>query len=253
MNGVDVEVLELLEERGTRGRPSDRGDDLVVEFVGVFVVDEWDLDRRRAAVVGYSLGVEELPDPAWLDLSQTNVRPRDGRDTPSVAPATAVEHREDPQEDRIGVHLQRERDAQGVEVGTAVAVHHALWLSRGTRSVVNGDGLFLVLQHAGQRLGRSFGQVVLVGVAALPGIVDPYDIYLRGVQRLYELLQLRVHEEHLRARVLEDVTDLVSPQTRVQGHQNTPGIGHGEVRLQELRDVRSEKGHPVVLLESRAA
>jgi hypothetical protein len=51
-------VLELLEERGTRGRPSDRGDDLAVELVGVLVVDEWDLDRRRTAVVGYALGLE---------------------------------------------------------------------------------------------------------------------------------------------------------------------------------------------------
>jgi len=53
--------------------------------------------------------------------------------------------------------------------------------------------------------------------------------------------------------VLQDIADLIGTQTRVHGYQNAPGVGYGVMRLQELGNIRSEKGHPVVLLEPRVA
>src|SRR5919112_1040086 len=174
MYGADVQVEELVEKGGCRHVASDRGGDLMIELAAPVVVGERYLDRGRRTVVGYVLGFEEIPDPARLDLSQTHVGPCNGRDRPGVGPAVAVEHRQGPQVPGLVVHLRLDNVAQGAQVGATVGVHHALRLPRSPGGVVYGDGLLLVLQDARDRLCRALGEVVLVGVAFLPSVVDTY-------------------------------------------------------------------------------
>src|ERR671916_1322982 len=54
----DVQLQQLTYEGGRRWGTGDAGDDLAVQFVGVVVVGERDLYRRRRAVVGYALPLE---------------------------------------------------------------------------------------------------------------------------------------------------------------------------------------------------
>src|ERR671917_1072828 len=62
--------LEELAEQGRRGHVAgDGGGDFFVERVGVLVICERYLDGRRRAVVGYTLGLKELPYFVRLDLS----------------------------------------------------------------------------------------------------------------------------------------------------------------------------------------
>ena len=91
-----------------------------------------------------------------------------GRHGPRVGPAVAVEHREGPQVLGLVAHASLDDVAEGAQVRPAVRVHHALRTARRARGVVYGDGLFLVLEHVGDVLGRAFGQVVLVGSPASP-------------------------------------------------------------------------------------
>jgi hypothetical protein len=144
------------------------------------------------------------------------VRPGDGRDRPGVGPAVAVKHRQGPQVSGLVVHLDLDDVAQSADVSVAVVVHHALWLPRRPGGVVYGDHLLLVLQDALHRLRRAFGQVVLVRVALLAGVVDAHDLDAL-VYALQQLLQLVVHEDHLGLGVLDDVLDLACPQAGVYG------------------------------------
>jgi len=55
-------------------------------------------------------------------------------------------------------------------------VYYALWPTRGPRSVVDRDGLFFVSEDALYRLQRALGQIVLVRVSLLAGVLYPYDL-----------------------------------------------------------------------------
>src|SRR5207249_8343562 len=86
MDGPEAALLELAEER-RRGRGArDAHGDRAPEAVGLRVVDDADVDGRRAVVVGDALRVDQLPDPGGLDTAQADVGAGDGRDAPGEAP-----------------------------------------------------------------------------------------------------------------------------------------------------------------------
>src|SRR5438034_9155530 len=101
VDGAEAELLELAEER-RRGRGArDAHRDRVPEPVRLRVVDDADVDGRRAVVVGDALRVDQLPDPGGLDTAQADVGAGDGGDAPGEAPAVAAEHRERPEVLRV--------------------------------------------------------------------------------------------------------------------------------------------------------
>src|SRR5712691_10656831 len=106
MDGPEAELPELAEER-RRGRGArDAHRDRVPEPVGLRVVDDADVDGRRAVVVGDSLLVDQLPDPGGLHLAQADMGAGDGGDAPGETPAVAVEHRERPEVLRVEAHVR---------------------------------------------------------------------------------------------------------------------------------------------------
>ncbi len=127
-------------------------------------------------------------------------------------------------------------------------VHDALRLSRRPRRVVYGDDLFLILHKALYRLRRSLGQVVLVRVFGLTGIVHPYhfDVFDVGQQ----VLKLGVGEDHLRPGMLDDIRDLIFAEPGVDRHEHEPGGRNTEVRLQHRWNVRAEERYPIPLAQA---
>src|SRR5829696_8189174 len=207
-----------------------------------------DLDRRGRAVVRDALVLEEFPDARRLDLPETYVRPRDGRHGPRKRPSVAVEHGEGPQVPCLVAHPDLDSVAQCAQIRPPVRVHHALRTPRGTRRVVDGDGFFFVFQHVGRGFRRAFGQVVRVWVSLLPGVVDAHGLDTVDVSE--QPFQFGVHEDGLRARVLDDVGDLILAETGVDGDEHEPCGGYGEVGLQHGRRVGAEEGDAVALLQT---
>src|SRR5918998_4496785 len=242
VQGTDVEPEQPFKQGGG-GRGAGYGRRyLRVQLVRAVVVDDPDLDGRGGAVVGDPLVLEELPDPGGLHLPQAHVRGGDGRYRPRESPPVAVKHGEGPQVLRLVAHPDLYDVAEGAQVRPAVGVHDALRTPRSARGVVNGDGLFLVFEHALHRLGRAFGQVVLVRIPRLARVVDAHD--LDDLDVLEQLLQLGVHEDHLRPRVLDDVGDLVLAQARVYGDEDQTRRRDAEVRLEHRRGRVTGKGDP---------
>ena len=217
------------------------------------MIDHADLHGGGAVVVGHALGLEQLPDPARLHAPQADMGAAHRGDAPGEAPAIAVKHGQRPEIARVEAHAGLEHLAHRVHPGAAVAVHHALRAPGGPGRVVDGDGLFLVLQPALHGRGGAGGEEVLVGIARRAGVVHPHHAQPGEVQRLHHRFELGVHEEELRAGVLEDVADLVGGQADIDGDQDAAGRGHAVVRLQHGRDIRAEKGHAIVLGQARRA
>src|SRR4029453_1090591 len=69
----------------------------------------------------------------------------------------------------------------------------------------------------------------------------------------YRRFELGVHEEELRARVLENVADLVTGETDVNPPQGAAARGHAVVSLEHGGDVRTEKAPAVVLAHAGGA
>ncbi len=206
VHGLDVQLEQAAKEGGGRGGASYRGGYWRVERVGGVLVDDADLNGWRRAVVGDPLRLEQLPDACRLNLSQADVRGRDGGDGPGIGPTVAVEHGEGPQVLCLVAHPDLDGVAERAQVRAAVGVHDTLRPPGGARGVVYGDRLLLVLEHALHGLWRPFGEKVLVGVSALARVVDahPLDVHV-GEQPL----ELGIYEDHLRPRMLHDVRYLV--------------------------------------------
>src|SRR2546426_2079098 len=217
------------------------------------VVDDADVDGRRAAVVGDALLVDQLPDPGGLDLAEADMGAGDGGDAPGKTPAVAVEHRERPEVLRVEAHVRLDHLADRVEPRATVRVHDTLGTARRARGVVDRDRLVLVVEPALDRIRRAGREELLVGIAHRAGIVDAHDPHARQVGRLHESLELVVHEKETRARVLEDVADLVRAEPRIDGDEDPAGGRHAEVCLEHRRDVRAEERDRVVLLHPRSA
>jgi len=107
------------------------------------------------------------------------------------------------------------------------------------------ESVHLVLDPRLARLGRGGGEEVLVRIARRAGVIHADHAHAREVERLDESFQLVVHEDELRARVLEDVADLVAVEPRVDRHEHEPGGGHAEVRLEHRGRVRTDEGDAV--------
>src|SRR2546430_1832407 len=99
-----------------------------------------------------------------------------------------------------------------------MVTHRALRPPGRARRVVDRDRLVLVLEPRLTRLGRARGQEILVRIAGRAGVVHAHHARAREVQRLDEPVKLVIDEDELRARVLEDVADLVGVQPRVDRH-----------------------------------
>ncbi len=132
-------------------------------------------------------------------------------------------------------------------------VHDALGPPGGARGVVDRDRLLLVLEPALDRIRRPAGEEVLVGIAGRAGVVDPHHLQAVEAERLDQPFELRVDEEELRPRVLQDVADLLGGQPRVDRHQHPARRGDSVVGLEHRRDVGAEERHPVVLLHAGPA
>src|SRR5439155_16996168 len=168
---LEVELLQLAQERW-RGRRAGHGDrDWPREAVRLEVVDHADLDGGGAAVVRDGLGLEQLPDARGLDAPKTDVGARDRRHRPREAPAVAVEHRQRPEVVGVEAHPRLDDLAHRVDPGTAMRVHDALGPAGRARSVVDGDGFLLVLEHGLDRTGGAGGEEVLVGIAGRARVV----------------------------------------------------------------------------------
>ena len=253
MHGTEVELLELAEERGRGRRPRHRHRDLAVETVRLGIVHHADLHGGRAAVMGDALRLEEVPHPPGFHTAETHVRSRHRRHRPREAPAVAVEHGQGPEILRLEVHPRLDHLPHRVDPGPAMRVHDSLGPARGARGVVDGNGLFLVFQHRLHRLRAARGEKVLVGIAGGARVVYAHHGEATQIERLHRGLELVVHEQEGRARVLEDVADLVGGEPDVDGDENAAGQGDAVVRLEHGRGIGADEGNPIVLLESRRA
>src|SRR2546428_2454266 len=154
MDGPKAELPQLAEER-RRGRGArDAHRDRVPEPVGLRVVDDADVDGRRAAVVGDALLVDQLPDPGGLDLAQADMGAGDGGDAPGETPAVAVEHRGPPEGLRVEAHVRLDHLARPVYPRATVRVHYALGPARRGPGVVDPDRLLLLVEAALDRIPR---------------------------------------------------------------------------------------------------
>ena len=172
---VDDADVELLHARraasATAARPRPCAVTRALERAGVRVVDERDLDRRRAVVVRHALLAEQPPDQPRIDLAQADVRAAGRGHRPREAPAVAVEHRQRPQVDRVVAELGLDHLAERVQVRAAVGVDDALRAAGRARGVVDRDRLLLVAQQR-----RHAGRVAGGDAAARTSSPEPHDL-----------------------------------------------------------------------------
>ncbi len=126
-----------------------------------------------------------------------------------------------------------------VEPAAPVGELHALGPGGGAGGVVDGDGRVLVGHpEAGAR------------VAALeqPGVARrAQDDPVLDRDRAQGLLQLGIDEGHGRARMLDDVADLLRVEPEVHRHQDAAEHAHPEEAHQEARRVRRDDRDPLAL------
>jgi hypothetical protein len=68
---------------------------------------------------------------------------------------------------------------------------------------------------------------------------------------LQRLVELRIHEQHGRPRVLDDVPDLLGIEPEVDGHEDAAEHAHAEKSDEEARGIRGYDGHAVVLADAK--
>jgi hypothetical protein len=130
-----------------------------------------------------------------------------------------------------------------------VGVHDALGAPGRAGGVVDRDHLLFIDQWALKRLRGAGGEKVLIGVAGRAGVIHPHDVYVAALDEPDELM---VAEHDPRAGVLEDIGDLARRQAGVDRHQHRARRRHGEVRLQQRRDVGTQERYAVAGLDACA-
>jgi len=225
--------------------------DLTVEAVGCSMVYDTDVHRWGTIEMRDRFGVEKLPDPTGVHAPQAHVAPGDGRDRPRETPAVAVEHREGPQVHAAVAEARLDHLAESVQICPAVGVDHSLRSAGGPRRVVDRDGLLLVFEPALDRVRRTGGEEILVGVSGGTRIIHAHYLDPGGVHSSYDGLELAVHEEKPGSGVGQDVGDLLRPQPSVDGGQDAAGGWDGEVCLEQGWNIGAQKCNPVMLFESR--
>ena len=186
-------------------------------------------------------------------------------------PGVGVEHGHHRQDPVAVAH--REGVAQAgthrVQVGGAVAVHHALRHAGGAAGVAHGRGGPLV-QLGPVELGRLGGQQLLVvvhlvaGAGQRPGVGgsltrdragqhDVPDRFQAGQDRGQQRHERGLGDDHVVAGVVGDVAELLRVQPEVQGVQDRAHGGNGQVGLEVLGVVPEQGGDPLVAVHAELA
>ena len=139
-----------------------------------------------------------------------------------------------------------------IQVRAAERVDHTLRLSSRAGGVIDGNWLLLVQQKRGHTGRIALREQLLVGIGALPIVVDPHDLDARRRLR-DQRLELGIHEQHARPRVLEHVADLECAEPGVERDQDAACRRHAVQQLQQGRGVGTQGRNPVVRLQSMLA
>ena len=119
--------------RGTTGRDVDAMFELHLRFNGS--VNEHVEHDRCAAEVRDAIIPNRREDPRGLDAAKAHMRAARRGDGPRIRPAVAVEHRQRPQINAIGIKTKRKRVAERVQVRAAMVIDDALRIAGRSRRV----------------------------------------------------------------------------------------------------------------------
>ena len=187
-------------------------------------------DRRCAAQQRDAVLAHAPQDLGAVDLAQHDVAAAHAGDRVRHAPAVAVEHRQRVQVARRGRSTRRVPAEHGrVQPDVAVRELHTL-RSRGRAArVVDRRGVVLV--GVGPRLGLG-----TVAVQLRVGLRADHEPVL-GVDAAQRVVELGIDEQHRRARVLDDVRDLLRVEPEVDRHEHAAAPAHAEERREQARRV----------------
>ena len=210
------------------------------EALGPGVEDGRD-DGRRPAHQGHAVGLDPAQDLLAVDLAHDDLGRAHARHRIGHAPPVAVEHGQ-----RVHEHVpvgDGRVPAEGGRVEPAVPVGEldALGASRRAAGVVDARGGVLV--------GLPPDRLGAVGGRAEQGLVGDavqHDAVLGG-HVPERLVGLGVHEQDGRARVLDDVADLLGVQPVVDRDQHPAVTADPEVGDLEARGVGADDRDPLAL------
>ena len=164
-----------------------------------------------------------------------------GRHQPRVAPAVAMEQRDDSQV--LGIKLQPPADrlTHRVQIGPAVMIDHALGPPRGARGIVQRKAFPFVLGHDPFEIGiAGFQQCLVFHVMPMcmhTGlIIGDLDHDGGRAFHLFDGLsnnrqELRVYQNHLCLTVVQNIGDGFCLDAGVQRIQHRAACRHAEMRL----------------------
>ncbi|KAF7816291.1 Uncharacterized protein G2W53_030260 [Senna tora] len=263
---VEAEGFDLVEEGGRGRRSSGEDVDGGGEFGGAAAVVggfEEDVENDGgAAHVGDAVEVDVVVDLSGGGVAEADVGSATGGDAPGEGPAVAVEHGEGPEVDRGGGHFPGEDEAEGAEVGAAVAVEDAFGGGGGAGGVVEGDWGPLVLGLEWEEVGVPVeDEVVVVEIVETNAggggdVVDDDDKRKGGVgigvvvigRRRHENTKsftclgdvFIINEEDFGFGVFKDGGDVVRVKARVYGVEYSSSHGDCEMHLVQCWDVGSQ-------------
>ena len=131
-----------------------------------------------------------------------------------------------------------------------VGANDPLRLARGPGGVHEDPGIIRPDLNGGGGLGPGFEEP-LEGAEALlrlrrdvdePVVVDPVEV---APDRIDGLPVLPLGDDGPGLRVVDDVEDLFSGESKIDRNDDQPGLRRGEIDLDELEAVVGEDGHPV--------
>jgi hypothetical protein len=199
-------------------------------------------DRRSTAQQRHPVLLDATEDLGAVDLAEDDVLPAHGGHDVGHAPAIAVEHRERVEVDVAVAHEGVPAEDGGVEPQVPVGHLDALGACGGAARVVDRGGRTLV---GGPWAG--FDAFDEQAVRLLAG--DQAPAHLHVSERRH---QLRVHEEHLCTRVVDDVLDLFGVEAEVDRHADAPvGTGAEQEYEHPCGVVRHDR-HPCAEVEAKA-
>ena len=102
------------------------------------------------------------PDGVAANLAQADMGAIHGGDGPWKTPAIVVKHRQCPEVYGMFRNRRRNNIALGEKTGTAMMIDHPLGITSGSRGVIDGNGVPLVLRYGPGKVGVAAGQRGLV-------------------------------------------------------------------------------------------
>jgi len=243
---VESVAQHAFQRRLRRRRGGGHDVDRMVEFPAFRVggVDDEVQHDGGAAEMRHPMIGNGVVDIGHIHAPQADVDAGDGGDRPGEAPAVAMEHRQRPQINRMVGHVPADDVADGVQIGAAVMIDHALGVAGGARREVERDGLPFVVGKMPVEVRVAFLQQRLIVLFAQPlaadvfvGLrvvdVDDNDIAPQVGQRLFDgFRELGVGNQHLGFAVVQDKGDGLGIEPVIERVQ------HG------ARHVRMEIGQP---------